>query len=116
MIENIPPYAHKIRFSLRLKQRKKHHFTDPSISCDLLHLTEEKLSGDLELLGFLFESLVERNLLIYAENRNATIYHYQDYKNRERDALIERDDGSWCGIEIKLSGNLFACMISRTND
>jgi hypothetical protein len=30
------------------------------------------------------------------------LYHYQDYKNNEIDAVIELDDGDWCAFEIKL--------------
>lgn len=105
LTEDIPPFANSIRSSLRVKQSEKHHFVDSSIPCALLNLTEDKLRNDLELLGFLFESLVERDLLTYSENRNAKLYHYQDYKNQERDAVIEREDGSWCGIEIKLGAN-----------
>lgn len=105
LTEDIPPFANSIRSSLRVKQSEKHHFVDPSIPCALLNQTEDKLRNDLELLGFLFESLVERDLLTYSENRNAKLYHYQDYKNQERDAVIEREDGSWCGIEIKLGAN-----------
>jgi hypothetical protein len=30
------------------------------------------------------------------------LYHYQDYKGREIDAVIELPDGNWCGFEIKL--------------
>ena len=73
--------------------------------CALLNLTKEKLINNLELLGFLFESLVERDLYIYSESFNAKLYHYQDYKNNEIDAIIELEDGEWCGFEIKLGAN-----------
>ena len=100
--ENIPPFSPNIRSSLRLKQAEKRHFVDPSLSCALLQLTPEKLLSDLKLLGFLFESLVERDLLTYVEAFGAKLFHYQDYRNNEMDAVIELEDGSWCGIEIKL--------------
>lgn len=103
--ENIPPFSSNIRSSLRVKQSEKRHFADPSLPSALLNLTKEKLLDDLELLGFLFESLVERDLLTYVESFNAKLYHYQDYKNNEMDAVIELEDGSWCGIEIKLGAN-----------
>ncbi len=103
--ENIPPFSSNIRTSLRVKQSEKRHFADPSLPSALLNLTKEKLLDDLELLGFLFESLVERDLLTYVESFNAKLYHYQDYKNNEMDAVIELEDGSWCGIEIKLGAN-----------
>ena len=28
--------------------------------------------------------------------------HYQDYSNRELDAVIEMEDGDWAAVEIKL--------------
>lgn len=105
LTENIPPFATKIRSSLKLKQSEKRHFVDPSLPCALLNLTKEKLIGDLEYLGFLFESLVERDLLTYVDSFDGKLYHYQDYRNNEIDAVIELVDGSWCGIEIKLGAN-----------
>ena len=33
------------------------------------------------------------------------MFHYQDYKGRELDAVIELQDGRWCGFEIKLGAN-----------
>lgn len=61
--------------------------------------------GDLQTFGFLFESLCVRDLKIYAESFGAKVYHYQDYKNQEIDAVIELSDGSWCAFEIKLGAN-----------
>ena len=79
--------------------------SDPSLACALLRATPAGLMGDLETLGFLFEALCERDLRIYAESFGANLYHYQDYKNREIDAVIELADGQWCAFEIKLGAN-----------
>ena len=68
-------------------------------------MTPEKLIGDLETFGFLFEALVERDLRVYAESFGASLFHYQDYSNREIDAVIELKDGRWCAFEIKLGAN-----------
>lgn len=105
LIENIPPFANKIRSSLRVKQSEKRHFIDQSLVCALLNLSKDKLINDLELTGFLFESLVERDLLTYVSTFDGKLYHYQDYDNNEIDAIIELNDGSWCGIEIKLGAS-----------
>ncbi len=105
LIENIPPYSSKIRSALRVKQSEKRHFVDPSLPCAILSLNKEKLLSDLEFLGFLFESLVERDLLTYVDSFGAKLYHYQDYERNEMDAVIELMDGSWCGVEIKLGAN-----------
>lgn len=103
--DNQKPFSTKIRSSVRIKQSEKRHFCDPSLACALLNITPHMLLNDLETLGFLFESLCERDLKIYAESIDAHVYHYQDYKNREIDTVIELNDGRWCAIEIKLGAN-----------
>ena len=105
LTDNQPPFSAKLRSSVRVKKEEKRHFCDPSLACALLNATPEKLIGDLETFGFLFESLCERDLKIYAESFGASLYHYQDYAGNEIDAVIELQDGGWCGIEIKLGAN-----------
>lgn len=105
LTDNQPPFSAGIRSSVRIKQAEKRHFSDPSLACALLHATPESLLNDLETLGFMFEALCERDLKIYAESFGANLYHYQDYKNQEIDAVIELSEGSWCAFEIKLGAN-----------
>ena len=102
ILDNLPPFAPATRSSIRIKQAEKRHLADPSLACALLNLTPEGLIGDLETFGLLFEALCIRDLRVYAESFNAELYHYQDYKNNELDAVIELTDKRWCGIEIKL--------------
>ena len=90
---------------MRVKQAEKRHLADPSLSCALLGATPDKLLGDLETLGFLFEALCERDLRIYAESFGAHLYHYRDYRDQEIDAVIGLPDGQWCAFEIKLGAN-----------
>ena len=102
LLDNQQPFSTNIRSSVRVKQSEKRHFCDPSLACAILKANPERLMGDLETFGFMFESLCERDLRIYAESFDANLYHYQDYKNREIDAVIELQDGRWCAFEIKL--------------
>lgn len=105
IIDNQLPFATKIRSSVRVKQSPKRHLADPSLACALLGATPQSLIGDLETLGFLFEALCERDLRIYADSMGAALYHYQDYSNKEIDAIIELPTGAYCAIEIKLGAN-----------
>lgn len=105
ILENQLPFSTNIRSSIRIKQAEKRHFCDPSLACALLKLTPEHLINDLNTFGFLFEALCEHDLKIYANSFDANLYHYQDYKNREIDAVIELKDGKWCAFEIKLGAN-----------
>ncbi len=76
-----------------------------SLACALLKASPKKLKADLQTFGFLFEALCERDLNIYAQCLGGQLYHYQDYKNQEIDAVIELSDGRWGAFEIKLGAN-----------
>ena len=102
LLNNQEPFSPNIRSSLRVKQMEKRHFSDPAMACAMLKLTHKKMLNDLNTMGFMFEALVERDLSIYAQAINAKLFHYQDYKGNEIDAIIELEDGSWCAFEIKL--------------
>ena len=103
--DNQRPFSPGVRSSIRVKQAEKRHFVDPSLASALLNATPTTLLNDLETLGFLFESLCERDLRIYAESFGAHLYHYQDYRNLEIDALIELPGNQWGAFEIKLGAN-----------
>ena len=81
LFNNQPPFSPNFRSRLRVKQAEKRHFADPAMAAALLNMTEQKLMGDLNTFGFLFESLVERDLSIYAQSFGGKLFHYQDYKN-----------------------------------
>jgi len=106
ILENQKPYGASLRSLLSVRQAEKRHFTDPSFACSLLGITQEdKLIGDLQTFGFMFEALCVRDLRIYAQAFGGELYHYQDYENNEIDAVIEMPDGSWSAFEIKLGAN-----------
>ena len=58
--------------------------------------------GDLRFLGLLFESLVLRDLRIYAQANDAEVFHYREKGGLEVDAVVEAADGRWAAFEIKL--------------
>lgn len=105
LIDDQLPFSTNIRSSSRIKKSKKRHFSDPSLACALMKATPQRLVDDLKTFGLLFEALCERDLKIYAQSFGANLYHYQDYANREIDAVIELQDGNWCAFEIKLGAN-----------
>lgn len=55
----------------------------------------------LNLLGFPFESLVVRDLRIYARVKRGEVRQFLDNKGREVDAIVETPDG-WGAFEVKL--------------
>jgi hypothetical protein len=64
------------------------------------------LMNDLNFFGFLFESLVIRDLRIYVEAHQGQVYHYRHHDTgKEIDAIVELADGRWGAFEIKLGQN-----------
>ncbi len=106
LLENQPAYNENYRSSERLSKSLKRHFTDPSLVCAALNLNEEKLLNDLNTFGFLFESLVERDLRIYIEYLGGKLYYFRDnVTGLEVDAILEFANGEYAAIEVKLGYN-----------
>lgn len=105
LLADQPQYTANIRSSVKVGKGAKRHLTDPSLACALLDATPQKLLGDLNTFGMLFEALCERDLEIYAEAIGGKLYHYRDYRGDEIDAVVELSDGRWGAFEIKLGAN-----------
>jgi predicted AAA+ superfamily ATPase len=84
--------------------KPKWHYADPSLAAAALRISSDALLSDLNAMGLFFESLAIRDLRVYAEASNAKVFHYRDSSNLEIDAIIERFDGRWIAVEIKLGG------------
>ncbi len=102
VLERIAGWAPHLRSPLRINKRSKFHFVDPSFPAAILGASCESLARDLESLGFMFECLCMRDLLIYAEAMDAKVFYYRDQAGMEADAIIEAANGDWAAIEVKL--------------
>ncbi|MDE0480832.1 MAG: DUF4143 domain-containing protein [Gammaproteobacteria bacterium] len=102
VVEDQPAWAPNLRSRTRLRAAAARHFVDPSLAVAALGITPDRLLADLEYFGFLFESLVTRDLRIYAQAADARVYHYREKDGLEVDAIVETADGRWAAFEIKL--------------
>ena len=104
--ENQEAYTENYRSKDRVGKTAKKHFTDPSLAAYLLNMNVDKLCKDLNTFGFLFESLVERDLRIYMENLGGRLCHFRDnVTGLEVDSILEFDNGDYAMCEIKLGAN-----------
>ena len=44
-----------------------------------------------------------RDLRVHSQASRGEVFHYRDDTGLEIDAVIERDDGAWVAVEVKLS-------------
>jgi predicted AAA+ superfamily ATPase len=102
VIEDLPAWSTKLRSKTALRTTAKRHFTDPSIATASLRATPKRLLSDFNTFGLLFESLCIRDLRIYAESIDGSVYHYRDKSGLEIDAIVQLADGRWGAIEVKL--------------
>ena len=102
IVEDQPAWAPHLRSRSILRSAPKRHFADPSLAVAALRAAPDRLLKDLNLFGFLFESLVIRDLRIYAQANDASVFHYRDNTDLEIDAVVEAADGRWAAFEIKL--------------
>ncbi len=102
IVEDQPAWTPHLRSRATLRSTPKRHFVDPSLAVSALRATPGRLLGDLNLLGLLFESLVVRDLRIYAQANDAEVLHYRDSTGLEVDAVVQAADGRWAAFEIKL--------------
>lgn len=105
VIEDQPAWGPHLRSRYRLRQSAKRHFVDPSLAVAAMETDTSGLLRDLNLLGLLFESLVIRDLRIYAQALDGRVMHYQDNSALEVDAIVETGD-RWAAFEVKLGGEV----------
>ena len=103
LLANQPAYRENVRSPERIGVSAKRHFVDSSLAAAMLGLDEEGLISDLRTFGFMFESLCEHDLRIYAEAIGGTLRHYRNnVSGLEVDAIVELRNGDIGAIEIKL--------------
>lgn len=97
----------------RLTYTPKHHLVDPALAARLVGVGKDGLlrgegsrvsAATGTWLGALFESLVVQSVRVYAGACNARVGHLRTKNTKhEVDLIVEGDDRSCVGIEVKLS-------------
>lgn len=102
VIEDLKAWSPKLRSKTVISTSSTRHFVDPAIAAYFLDANPIDLLNDLETMGLLFESLVIRDLRIYAESIGGKLYHYRDHSGQEADAILHLKNGKWGAFEVKL--------------
>lgn len=105
VIEDSPAWNPNLRSKTSIRTTDTRYFSDPSIATASLGIGPKDLLDDLNTMGFLFENLCVRDLRIYADCLDGTVYHYRDRYGLECDAVIHLRNGAYGLIEIKLGGD-----------
>jgi len=103
LVEDLPAWSTRLRSRATLQQSPKRNFVDPSLAAAVIGATPRRLLDDFETLGLLFESLVVRDLRVYADACKADVYHFRTSYGDEIDAIVEQRNGTWLAVEVKLN-------------
>lgn len=104
VLEDSLAWNPNLRSKTAIRSSETRYFSDPSIGIAALGIGPNDLINDLSTMGLFFESMCVRDLRIYADALEGSIYHYRDSKGLECDAVLHLRNGSYGLIEIKLGG------------
>jgi predicted AAA+ superfamily ATPase len=89
VIEDQPAWNTHLRSRHLLRRTPTRHVVAPSLAAAALGATPATLLKDLNTFGLLFESLVVRDLRVYAQPLGAGVFHYRDQSGLEVDAIVD---------------------------
>ena len=94
----------------RIIKTPKLHFLDSGLLATVRGLTFDRVKADRGTFGALLESFVFSEVLklMTASNLRLTPHHFRDRDMREVDIVLERDDGTIVGVEVKASATVKA--------
>lgn len=105
VLEYSPAWNPNLRSKTAIRSSDTVYFSDPSIGAAALGVGPNDLINDLCTMGLFFESMCIRDLRVYADALDGSVYHYRDGNGLECDAVLHLRNGSYGLIEIKLGGD-----------
>ena len=105
VIEDCPAWSPNLRSKTAIRTSDTRYFVDPSIATAALGIGPGDLLNDLETCGLFFETLCIRDLRVYTESLDGSVYHFRTKEGLECDAVIHLRNGSYGLVEIKLGGD-----------
>lgn len=105
VLEDSLAWNPNLRSKTAIRASDTRYFSDPSIGVAALGIGPNDLINDLNTMGLFFESMCVRDLRVYADAIDGTVYHYRDGNGLECDAVVHLRNGSYGLIEIKLGGD-----------
>lgn len=105
VISDIDAWCPALRSSTGMRSGLKRGMCDPSVAAAALGSKPEYLLKDFKTFGFLFESLVMRDLKVYSSALGGKLSYYRDRYGLEADAVLHLKNGRYALIEIKLGSS-----------
>lgn len=105
VVEDMAAWNPNLRSKSAIRTSDTRYFVDPSIAVASLGIGPDDLINDLRTFGLFFETMCVRDLRVFADSLDGSVYHYRDNTGLECDAVIHLRNGKYGLIEIKLGGD-----------
>ena len=105
VVSDIPAWCPSLRSASDMRSTPKRGMCDPSVAAAALGASPEYFIKDFKTFGFVFESLVLRDLKTYSAALGGKLSYYRDRYGLEADAVLHLKDGRYALIEIKLGSS-----------
>lgn len=105
VLRDVEAWNPSIRSATDIRAGKKRGFVDPSVAVAAMGVGPEYFLKDFKTFGYLFESLVIRDIRVYSQSMGGHISYYRDRYGLEADAVLHLEDGRYALIEIKLGSS-----------
>ena len=102
VVTDIEAWCPAIRSASDMRATPKRGLCDPSVAVAALGVKPDYFLKDFKTFGFIFESLVMRDLKAYSLGLGGRLSYYRDRYGLECDAVLHLKDGRYALIEIKL--------------
>jgi predicted AAA+ superfamily ATPase len=104
VIEDMSAWNPNLRSKSAIRTSDTRYYVDPSIAAASLGVGPDDLINDLNTYGLFFETLCVRDLRVFAQSLDGSVYHYKDNTGLECDAVVHLRNGKYGLIEIKIGG------------
>ena len=106
LVDRVKPWS-KTDYA-RVGKLDKLYMADTGLMAAILNWSFEKVRLDGSLNGKLIETLIYTQLsaLLESQDENYRLYHYRDREQREVDFIIEAEDDSLIGVEVKAGSHV----------
>ncbi len=105
VVSDIPAWCPSMRSASDMRSAPKRGMCDPSVAVAALGASPEYFIKDFKTFGFIFESLVMRDLKAYSTALGGKLSYYRDRYGLEADAVLHLRSGRYALIEIKLGSS-----------
>ena len=106
LVDRVKPWS-KTDYA-RVGKQDKLYMADTGLMAAILNWSLEKVRLDGALNGKLIETLVYTQLmaLLDSQDESYRLYHYRDREQREVDFIVEAEDDSLIGVEVKAGSHV----------